>query len=316
MVAFTVLGGQDPGIADAHPFIASGHTAPPFPLVVVCESIMQAQHVMTLQSFINSLGQQVSQTSLIDALLQSEALQAIFTHCKQFYPVVYGRNVGIYLSWEVALQQVNGRQIWKFKKTKTFIEAIEFMLTKGNVSMPALPTFLPPHAAMSRATPSWSNIHASSRTTTSSVPGSCKQKQGVTDTADALSMLSLDVEDACQPPISQPTQPKQPCMIYRYVRSLTGIVGEEYGPPDPNIRDSEDYPPRGLLGLAAEKYLDAHGYKGSAVFHILLGFKEAYSPLDFVNYICPRGIPQAEVIYIYELISGSNIGCDDYEAVY
>lgn len=135
------------------------------------------------------------------------------------------------------------------------------------------------------------------------------------DTADALNTLSLDVEDACQPPISQPTQPK-PCMIYRYVRSLTGIVGEEYGPLDPNIRDSKDYPPRGLLGPAAEKYLDAHGYKGSAVFHILLGFKEAYSPLDFVNYICPRGIPQAEVVYIYELISGSNIGCDDYKAVY
>ncbi|KAG2158624.1 uncharacterized protein EDB93DRAFT_1245853 [Suillus bovinus] len=273
MVAFAVLGGQDPGIADAHPFIASGHTAPPFPLVI---------------SFINSLGQQVSQTSLIDALLQSEALQAIFTHNKQFYPVVYGRNVGIYLSWEAALQQVNGRQIRKFKKTKTFIEAIEFMLTKGNVSTPALPTFLPPHAATSHVTPSRSNIHASSRTTTSSVPGSHKQKWGVTDTADALSMLSLDVEYAHQPPISQPTQPKQ----------------------------LEDYPPCGLLGLAAEKYLDAHGYKGSAIFHILLGFKEVYSPLDFVNYICLRGIPQAEAVYIYELISGSNIGCADYEAVY
>jgi len=81
------------------PFIASGHAAPPFPLVVVCESIMQAQHVMTLQPFIDSLGQQVSQASLVDAVLQSQALQAIFMHCKQFYPVVYGRNVGIYLSW-------------------------------------------------------------------------------------------------------------------------------------------------------------------------------------------------------------------------
>ncbi|KAG2089111.1 hypothetical protein BD769DRAFT_1680110 [Suillus cothurnatus] len=276
---------------------------------------MQAQHVMTLQPFIDSLGQQVSQASLVDAVLQSQALQAIFMHRKQFYPVVYGRNVGIYLSWEAAFQQVNGRQIRKFKKTKTFLEAVEFMLTKGNVSMPALPTSLQPHAATSCTTPSWSNIHASSRTMTSSVPGLHKQKWGVTDTADALNMLSLDVEDACQPPISQPTQPK-PCMIYRYVRSLTGIVGEEYGPLDPNIHDSKDYPPCGLLGQAAEKYLDAHGYKGSAVFHILLGFKEAYSPLDFVNYICPRGIPQAEVVYIYELISGSNIGCDDYKAVY
>ncbi|KAG1901580.1 uncharacterized protein F5891DRAFT_1187437 [Suillus fuscotomentosus] len=241
---------------------------------------MQAQYVMTLQSFINSLSQQASQTSLIDALLQSEALQTIFTHCKQFYPVVYGRNVGIYLSWEAAIQQVNGWQIRKFKKTKTFIEAIEFMLTKENVSMPVLPTFLP-HAAMSCGTPSWSNIHASLRTTTSSVPASCKQKRSVTNAADALSMLSLDIEDARQPPISQPTQPKL-CMIYRYVRSLTGIVGEECGPPDPNIHDSEDY-----LGLAAEKYLDAHGYKSSTIFHILLGFKEAYSSLDFVNYICP-----------------------------
>jgi hypothetical protein len=105
-------------------------------------------------------------------------------------------------------------------------------------------------------------------------------------------------------------------MIYRFVRSLAGIVGEEYSPPDPNFRNSEDYPPRGLLGLAAERYLEAHGYKGSAMFHILLGFKEAYSALDFVNYICPRGIPQAEAVYIYELISGSDIGCDDYEAVY
>ncbi|KAG1781486.1 hypothetical protein EV702DRAFT_1041995 [Suillus placidus] len=255
MVAFAVLGGRDPD-----PFIATGKTAPAFPLIVACESTKQAQHVMTLQPFINMLSQQVLQTNFVDALLQSDALKAIFPHRTPFYPVVYGRSVGIYLSWDAALQQVNGRQIRKFKKTRLFVEAVEFILTKGNEPMPTQPTLPPLYAP---ATPSRSKIHVSSRTMAGTVPALCRPKQSVTDAADALSTLSLDIGDAPQPSISQPTQPG-PHTIYRYIRSLTGIVGEEYSPPDPSMRNSEDY-------------------KGSAVFHILLGFKEAYCPLDFVN---------------------------------
>ncbi|KAG0703210.1 hypothetical protein DFH29DRAFT_874610 [Suillus ampliporus] len=96
-----LLGGQDPGIVNNHLFIAAGKTAlalplvvagktaPALPLVVTCESTKQAQHVMTLKPFINLLSQQVLQTSVADALLQSKALKAIFLHHTPFYSVVY-----------------------------------------------------------------------------------------------------------------------------------------------------------------------------------------------------------------------------------
>ncbi|KAG2133594.1 uncharacterized protein EDB93DRAFT_1254807 [Suillus bovinus] len=236
---------------------------------------------MTLQPFIKLLSQQVPPISMMDSLLQSQALKAIFSHHMPFYPVVCGRNVGIYLTWEGAFQQVSGQQVRKFKKTRMFVEAVEFkfMLTRGNERTPTQPTLLPLHAPTSPTDPSCS----------------------------LRTMARLSV--------TQPTNP-EPCQIYCFIRSLAGVVGEEYGPPDPSIHDSEEYPPSGLLGMAAEKYLDAHSYKGSAVFHILLAFKEAYCASDFIKYVCPRGMSQAEAIYIYELISGSDFGYEDYEAVY
>ncbi|KAG1902814.1 uncharacterized protein F5891DRAFT_1185944 [Suillus fuscotomentosus] len=239
---------------------------------------------MTLQPFIKSLSQQVPPISVTDSLLQSQALKAIFSHHTPFYPVVCSRNVGIYLTWEVASRQVSRQQVRKFKKTRTFVEAVEFMLTRGNKTTPTQSISLPLCAPVSPTHPSSLKLHISSRT-------------------------------MARPSVTQPTN-SEPCKIYCLTRSLAGVVGEEYGPPDPSIRSSEEYPPCGLLGLAAEKYLDAHGYKGSTIFHILLGFTEVYCASYFVDYVCPRGVSQAEAIYIYELISSPDTWWEDYQSVY
>ncbi|KAG2145410.1 uncharacterized protein EDB93DRAFT_1104664 [Suillus bovinus] len=42
----------------------------------------------------------------------------------------------------------------------------------------------------------------------------------------------------------------------------------------------------------------------------------SYLHLRRHTYVCPRGMSQAEAIYIYELISGSDFGYEDYKAVY
>ncbi|KAG1871491.1 hypothetical protein F4604DRAFT_1681595 [Suillus subluteus] len=144
-------------------------------------------------------------------------LKAIFSHHTPFYPVVFGRNVGIYLSWEAAFQEVNGWQVRKFKKMRTFIEAVEFMLTRGNASTPAQLTSLPPHAAVSPLTPSYSKFESMlTRAMAGTVPPLRKQTQSVTDTADVLSTLSLDVGELPQPSILKPTKP-EPRNIYHFV---------------------------------------------------------------------------------------------------
>ncbi|KAG1888077.1 hypothetical protein F4604DRAFT_1915976 [Suillus subluteus] len=247
MVVFTILDGLNPGIVDTYPFMAASMRETVFPLVVTCEPTKQAQHVLTSQPFLSLLSQQVLPTSVTDTLLQSQALKAIFSHHTPFYPVVYGRNVGIYLSWEAALQEVNGQQVWKFKKMMTFIKAIEFMLTRGNTSTPAQLTLLPLHAAVSPLTPSYLkfesmltrqnvstpahvalhtamspmipsylNLHVSSRATVGTVPPLHKQTQSVTDTADVLSTLSLNVGDSPQPSVLKPTKP-EPRNIYCFI---------------------------------------------------------------------------------------------------
>ncbi|KAG2117888.1 uncharacterized protein F5147DRAFT_768029 [Suillus discolor] len=70
-----------------------------------------------------------------------------------------------------------------------------------------------------------------------------------------------------------------------------------------DAQDLEDFLPRGTLGDSAERYLQAHGYKVSAVWSIIHAFKDAFGPDDFMAYVCPKGMPVLEAAYIYELIS-------------
>ena len=95
------------------------------------------------------------------------------------------------------------------------------------------------------------------------------------------------------------------CSIYHFVHALSGIVGELKNPKDDV--DQEDYPSPGVLGLTAERYLRAHGYRASAVWAILYAFNESYDPQEFVSHLSAKGMPILEAEYMFELISGHDI---------
>ncbi|KAG2369300.1 hypothetical protein BDR07DRAFT_1477305 [Suillus spraguei] len=98
-------------------------------------------------------------------------------------------------------------------------------------------------------------------------------------------------------------------IILHYNRSLSGITKTVYVGESDSI--GIDSPPAGILGIAAEKYLFAHGYQVSATWSIIHAFREANSSQDFTNYLCARGMAMLEAKYIFELISGCAIYLDD-----
>lgn len=110
------------------------------------------------------------------------------------------------------------------------------------------------------------------------------------------------------------SSPRPPPWIHHRVRTLAGVVGsvpvtDDIGTDD--AQDLEDFPPWGILGDSAERYLQAHGYKVSAVWSIIHAFKDAFGPDDFMAYVCPKGMPVLEAAYIYELISGRDVWLRD-----
>lgn len=90
---------------------------------------------------------------------------------------------------------------------------------------------------------------------------------------------------------------------YSYIRNLNGIVG--VATKGILLDDPGDYPPPGLLGVYAERYLKAHGYRPVVWWHVIQAFKESCSSTDFVGYLTTRGFAETEAEYLYELITWS-----------
>lgn len=89
------------------------------------------------------------------------------------------------------------------------------------------------------------------------------------------------------------------------MHALLGIAGEVKNPEDDV--NQEGYPPPGVLGLAAERYLRAHGYRASAMWAILYTFNRSYGPQEFVSHLSTKGMPILEAEYMFKLISGCDI---------
>lgn len=100
-----------------------------------------------------------------------------------------------------------------------------------------------------------------------------------------------------------------PPIALHYTRSLSGITGTVFIGESHNF--DLDSPPAGVLGIAAEKYLFAHGYQASAIWSIIHAFREANSSQDFTHYLCARGMPLLEAEYLFELISGRDVYLPD-----
>ncbi|KAG2744195.1 hypothetical protein P692DRAFT_201808551 [Suillus brevipes Sb2] len=87
----------------------------------------------------------------------SRALQSasgILVEWDRFYPVVYGRHVGIYLHWDDVVPEVNGREIRRFQCVETFLDSLTYMIMKGAYSSVSS---LPPVAGMD-AGPSFGSL--------------------------------------------------------------------------------------------------------------------------------------------------------------
>lgn len=81
------------------PFIASGKSVPPFPLVVVCHKREQAQEVMGLLPIVLSLKDQKDRVAVAHAVAGSSACLKMFPDKHGFYAVVLGNEPGIYFTW-------------------------------------------------------------------------------------------------------------------------------------------------------------------------------------------------------------------------
>lgn len=88
-------------------------------------------------------------------------------------------------------------------------------------------------------------------------------------------------------------------VIYRYQRSIQGIVGQYYTDEPSTIVTS-------ALGQAADEYLHAHGYLPGTVRLIQNFFEVAMTKEDFVNMIAEQGVPVAEAVYLHSLIVRKN----------
>ncbi|KAG1888305.1 hypothetical protein F4604DRAFT_1551752, partial [Suillus subluteus] len=113
------------------PFIATSRTSPPFPLAVYLTQQEQVSAISELQPFISGLDLMQSLTNIAATVGRSQTVASIFGNHNRFYPVVYGRHPGVYLSWENAEPEVTGCDIRKFQHVKTFADSLVFMIMKG-----------------------------------------------------------------------------------------------------------------------------------------------------------------------------------------
>ncbi|KAG2029492.1 hypothetical protein BDR03DRAFT_1018317 [Suillus americanus] len=302
---------------------------------------------MKLQNSLVKFIEGNSASSIVDTLASSTDITSLFPHHTEFYSIVYGRRVGIFLEKTTALMQVNGLQICKFHKFNTLLDALKYMILKGgpvrdvesqhnlpqrtrHVSTPPRHRIVPQDAVLQQLSSAFEeqlHVHISSDSAPRSVSSSPstalplpiilhhRTRSNAGTISQSPSMAALPVilrhntrsnAGAVSICPSPSTTSSSPSVILHHNRSLAGItgtvlVGEETEDMDP------DTPPVGVLGVAAEKYLNSHGYQASAVWSIIHAYREGYCSQDFTDFICARGMPLLEAEYLFELISGRSV---------
>ncbi|KAH0834806.1 hypothetical protein J3R83DRAFT_10413 [Lanmaoa asiatica] len=333
---YAVLGGPEAGITHKRPFIASGKNIPPFPLVVTCHSEAAATDVMLLQPLVLELNGDESLRSVARKITSSSICINLFNEHEKFYTVVLGKNIGIYFTWLEVCAQVHGRTIRKFIKSASFSDALTYMITKGKIRSVS-------HPARNKNSP-----HMAEPTDVQLSPLSVslalvsRDNSGSTDVSRTFSVLSishsqpshhnaLSVQSLSPRPLSHPStnseelspvHPPQPThttnvseggvppSVFRFVRTLSGVIGSTTSASDPIPDVAEDFPPAGILRIYAERYLLTHGYRVAAWWHIVHAYKDASNMEEFAGYLCARGMAQAEVEYLHDLISWSGLGLE------
>ncbi|KIK33060.1 hypothetical protein CY34DRAFT_18626 [Suillus luteus UH-Slu-Lm8-n1] len=309
-----IIGGDSPGCKTKRPFIAASRTSPPFPLAVYCTQAEQVSAISAVQPLVSELDLTQPLDYIAATLGQSPTVASILSNHDRFYPVVYGRHPGVYLSWENAEPEVTGCGIRKFQRVKTFADSLVFMITKGeHHAVDDLPALKLPSPSLRMLSPKHEFPSLQSL-------GGKAQLTSAADLRLNFAMHDMSISQTVDRSSNNSSSSRSlphahsslhsPSYIHHLVRTLAGVVDSVSVATQTSTGDahgSEDFPPSGILGIDAERYLHAHGYKASAVWSIIHAFKDAYGPDDFMAYVCPKGMPMLEAAYIYELISGRDV---------
>ncbi|KAF9242902.1 hypothetical protein BU15DRAFT_43619, partial [Melanogaster broomeanus] len=318
------------------PFIASGSKTPPFPIAIYCHSDNHVSQMTELNALIEKID--LNKPTLTIATSVANVTGSMFPDHDRWYPVAKGRYTGIYVDWDDALPEVNGRSDWHFQRVATFCDTLVFMITKGKITEAAN---IPPQGsdvqtaelsdqpmlpALQVYRPNPPKRHSSSTTKPSLTPmpelsltpsfkrlsvqsGSASRTSSLRSTVSSVSPSTISNSPPYTLHTARVTE-QQPSAragvpVFCFIRSLQGVVGQIVSAKD-DLPES-DYPPYGILGFPAEKYLKVHGYKASAVWSIIYAFKESYGPHHFITLLCLKGMPQLEVEYLFELITGRGL---------
>jgi hypothetical protein len=91
-----------------------------------------------------------------------------------------------------------------------------------------------------------------------------------------------------------------PKTTYQHVREIDGICGTL---DQPQFDDT----PLPSFGHIADWYLQAHGYTSKALLHIAYAHDRSSSCQDFVTAIAAKGMPMAEAVFLWGLITPDGV---------
>jgi hypothetical protein len=89
---------------------------------------------------------------------------------------------------------------------------------------------------------------------------------------------------------------EQPQLVFRNVRSLSGVIGHETKPTSRSNTVS-------VLGAAADEYLWAHGYRPGSIRLIREVYEDSAGTNDFVDRLSAAGLAITEARYLFSLIN-------------
>ncbi|EIW83898.1 hypothetical protein CONPUDRAFT_150946 [Coniophora puteana RWD-64-598 SS2] len=122
------------------PFIAASKTSPPFPIAVFYHDATLTELLDVVQEAVTSLANPRANAATAVALLRALGRRAdrlnmtrLYTW-DRFYPIVYGKHVGVYFRWEDAEIEVTGLFHRRFQRVRSFSDALVFMITKARVT--------------------------------------------------------------------------------------------------------------------------------------------------------------------------------------
>jgi hypothetical protein len=93
--------------------------------------------------------------------------------------------------------------------------------------------------------------------------------------------------------------------VLKYTRTLSQIIGVITDPAV--LADLERQSTPAGLGVAADAYLDAHGYDASVKLHIAHAYRSSNDVDRFLTYLCSRGMAHAEAQWLFNYISSDNL---------